>query len=62
MTGEQHPLSISIKQVFKTMDKKMYFEPEMEVINLKLQGMLCASGTDVDEETGEAPYTPGEKI
>jgi hypothetical protein len=39
------------------MDKKMYFEPEMEVINLKLQGMLCASG-DIDEETGEAPFDP----
>ena len=36
------------------MDKKMYFEPEMEVINLKLQGMLCASG-DPDEDSGEAP-------
>ena len=34
----------------------MYFEPEMEVINLKLQGMLCASG-DVAEETGEAPIS-----
>ena len=30
----------------------MYFEPEMEVINLKLQGMLCASGND---EEGEQP-------
>ena len=45
------------KKVFKKMDKKMYFEPEMEVINLKLEGMLCASG-DVDEETGEAPFDP----
>ncbi len=36
------------------MDKKMYFEPEMEVINLKLQGMLCVSG-DPDEDSGEAP-------
>ena len=60
MTGEPHPLSISIKKVFKKMDKKMYFEPEMEVINLKLQGMLCASG-DVDEETGEAPFDPTDK-
>ena len=41
------------------MDKKMYFEPEMEVINLKLQGMLCTSDGDIDEETGEAPIGPG---
>ena len=34
------------------MDKKMYFEPEMEVINLKLQGMLC--GSDVDDTDGGA--------
>ena len=52
VTGELHPLSISIKKVFKTMDKKMYFEPEMEVINLKLQGMLC--GSDVDDTDGGA--------
>jgi len=31
------------------MDKKNYFEPEMEVINLKLQGMLCGS-PDKDAE------------
>ena len=30
----------------------MYFEPEMEVINLKLQGMLC--GSDVDDAGGAA--------
>jgi len=42
------------------MDKKMYFEPEMEVIDLELQGMLCASpgSGDVDPETGEAPFDP----
>ena len=39
----------------------MYFEPEMEVLELQLQGMLCVSGGDIDEETGEAPYTPGDK-
>ena len=56
MTGESHPLHISIKKVFKKMDKKMYFEPEMEVINLKLQGMLCGSPLpDPDEDSGEAP-------
>ena len=38
------------------MDKKMYFEPEMEVVNLKLQGMLCGSPLpDPDEDSGEAP-------
>ena len=37
------------------MDKKNYFEPEMEVLNLKLQGMLCASGTDIDEDDDSAP-------
>ncbi len=30
----------------------MYFEPEMEVINLKLQGMLCGS-IDEDGEAGK---------
>ena len=25
------------------MDKKIYFEPEMEVVELELQGMLAAS-------------------
>ena len=40
------------------MDKKMYFEPEMEVINLQLEGMLCVSGGDIDDETGEAPFDP----
>ena len=39
----------------------MYFEPEMEVINLKLQGMLCGSPkSDVDDETGEAPISDDE--
>jgi hypothetical protein len=32
------------------MDKKNYFEPEMEVINLKLQGMLCGSPIKEDGE------------
>ena len=35
----------------------MYFEPEMEVVELKLQGMLCVSGT---EEGGEVPTGGGE--
>jgi len=58
VTGESHSLSISNLKVFKKMDKKMYFEPEMEVINLKLQGMLCGSPTgDPDEDSGEAPQS-----
>ena len=36
----------------------MYLEPEMEVLDLKLQGMLCASGGGMDEETGEAEKDP----
>ena len=40
------------------MDKKMYFEPETEVIDLKLTNMLCASPGDIDEETGESPFDP----
>ena len=56
--GELHPLHITIKKVFKKMDKKMYFEPEMEVIDLMLQGMLCAS--DIDDEGGEANLDPTE--
>ena len=41
------------------MDKKNYFEPEMEVIDLKLQGMLCGSPTDIDEEDNSAPSGDG---
>ncbi len=41
------------------MDKKMYFEPEMEVLELQLQGMLCTSDPDgMDEETGEGNFDP----
>ena len=36
----------------------MYFEPEMEVVDLKLQGMLCASGNP--GEDGEADKGSGE--
>ena len=40
----------------------MYFEPEMEIINLKLQGMLCVSGEEDDEVPsggGESETKPG---
>jgi hypothetical protein len=42
------------------MNKKMYFEPEMEVVELELQGMLAASPDpdkpgilDGDGDTGD---------
>ena len=50
-----------IKILKKKMDKKMYFEPETEVIDLKLTNMLCASPGDIDEETGESPFDPDGK-
>ena len=39
----------------------MYFEPEMEVIDLKLQGMLCGSieedgGTETGGQGGEGDF------
>ena len=39
----------------------MYLEPEMEVVNLKLEGMLCTSGEggDMDPDTGEAESGDG---
>ena len=40
------------------MDKKMYLEPEMEIVNLQIEGMLCLSGGGMDEETGEAGKDP----
>ena len=41
------------------MEKKFYFAPEEEVILLQTEGMLCASGTDVDEEDNSAPSGDG---
>ena len=37
------------------MDKKMYFEPEMEELNLKLEGFLCGSPIFDDDSNGEVP-------
>jgi len=34
------------------MDKKLYFEPEMEVVDLQLEGMLCTSDGSVAEDGG----------
>lgn len=57
MTGEQHPLSISNLKVFKKMDKKLYFEPEMEVVNLMLESAVLVGS--IGEET-EADLDPSE--
>ena len=42
------------------MSKKNYFEPEMEVLEIKMTQMLCASQGGVDED-GESTSddTPG---
>jgi hypothetical protein len=58
VTGESHPLSISIKKEFKKMDKKMYFEPECEVIVLKTEGFLAAS--EPLEDGGKMPISNDE--
>ena len=61
MTGEQYPLSISIKKVFKKMDKKVYFDPEMEIVELKVaQAILTGSdGDSVPTGGGSGEETPG---
>jgi hypothetical protein len=60
VTGELYPLSIS-RKVFKKMDKKMYFEPEFEVLELEMSGMLCASteNPEIPQGGGEGEDTPG---
>lgn len=45
MTGEYNPLPISNKKCIKKMEKKLYFDPEMEVIELQLEGALL-DGSD----------------
>lgn len=42
------------------MDKKFYFEPETEIVDIKLEGMLCGSpiGDPDDEDTPK--ILPGE--
>jgi hypothetical protein len=57
--GESHPLHITIKTEFKKMDKKIYFEPKVEVITLKMKSAVLV-GSDIDEETGEAPISDTE--
>lgn len=43
------------------MDKKFYLEPEVEIVDLELNGALLAgSPTDPDEDTGEAPKSDTE--
>lgn len=41
------------------MDKKIYFEPKEEVITLKMKSAVLV-GSDIDEETGEAPISDTE--
>lgn len=44
------------------MDLKEYMAPEMEVVALKMQGMLAASvttGEDDDDNPGGGTYNPG---
>ncbi len=42
------------------MDKKMYFEPEMEEILLNTESVILAgSPTDVDEDDNSAPSGDG---
>ena len=42
------------------MDKKMYLEPEMEAIEVKYNGVLCASATDDNEvPTGDSDEEAG---
>jgi hypothetical protein len=36
------------------MNKKFYFAPEMEELEMETLGMLCVSG-DPDPDSGEAP-------
>ena len=41
------------------MDMKEYMAPEMEVIELKYQAMLCVSGDSGSTDTPEVPTEPG---
>ena len=43
----------------KAMEKKFYEMPEVEVIDLMLEGQIL-SASDPDEETGEAPKSDTE--
>ncbi len=44
------------------MNKKLYFAPETEELEIEIAGMLCVSNdlTDIDDETGEAPQSDKE--
>ena len=42
MTGESHPLHISNLKRIKKMDKKFYEMPEIEVVDLELEGALLS--------------------
>ena len=51
MWGSLAPPHVS-QTLEKKMDKKMYFEPEMEVVELELQGMLAGSPTEPEVPQG----------
>lgn len=53
-SGESAPPRLNTKSI-EIMDKKMYFEPEMEVLEIKLTQMLCASGDMTDPDDNEVP-------
>ena len=42
------------KHKSKTMEKIVYMTPEMEVVELKYQGILCVSGDDAGGATPES--------
>ncbi len=60
MQGELCPLHVS-QTLKKKMDKKVYFDPEMEVVELNLtQAILTGSdGNEIPQGGGENEDTPG---
>ena len=46
------------------MDMKEYMAPEMEVIELKYQAMLCISGSDGEDDpfSGGSEYDPSKPL
>ena len=58
-------LFINILNILKIMDKKelkFYEAPASEVVELKLQGMLCASGDEPEPTDGGSEEIPSDKI
>lgn len=64
MQGENHAPCTFHKNFNKKMDKKIYFDPKSEVVELKLRNaILVGSGEDegdpVSQGGGEGEETPG---